>query len=139
MPRTERSQKFLIDPLAVTRDPTRRAMSAAARGAYDNLWLESWCEKEPGVLPDDDVILAGLAQLPMHEWLKVRAEVATGFACEDMRGHWICLAVTRTKSAQDKARTRWRNSKRSQRMGGEDKTVMSSVGSGTGSGAVQKE
>jgi len=113
VPRAERAQKFLIDPLAVTRDPARRAMSLEAQAAYDSLWLESWLEKEPGHLPADDVILARLAQCTDEQWQSVRGQVVTGF--EVSRDTWICTAVERTKSKQDKTRTDWRKRKQEQR------------------------
>lgn len=121
MPRASRAQRFLIDPLAVTRDPVRRAMSPAAQGVYDTLWLESWLEKEPGVLPGEDIILAGLAQVSLEVWLGVREEVKTGFVVErDMSrvtgcDMWICTAVRGTKMSQDEKRDRWRKRKRRSR------------------------
>lgn len=136
MPRAERAQEFLINPLAVTRDPIRRAMSLAAQAVYDTLWLESWNEKIPGELPANETILARLAQVSDAQWAEVRNEVRTGF--EVSAEAWICRAVQRTKSAQDKWRTKWRRQKKRQRLRGADSpplsATVSSDGSGSGSG-----
>lgn len=139
MPRTPRAQRFLVDPLGVTRDPVRRKMSLAARGAYDSLWMESWFEKEPGVLPADDTILAGLAQCTPEQWVTVRDEVANGFVTG--RDTWICQAVTVTKNAQDAKRDGWRKRQQRKREKARDMPVMSrgsssvshAYGSGSGS------
>ena len=139
MPRTPRAQRFLVDPLGVTRDPVRRKMSLAARGAYDSLWMEAWFEKEPGVLPADDTILAGLAQCTPEQWVTVRDEVANGFVTG--RDTWICTAVTVTKNAQDAKRDGWRKRQQRKRERERDTAVMSrgsssvshAYGSGSGS------
>ena len=145
MPRAPRAQRFLVDPMAVTRDPVRRRMSLAARGAYDSLWMESWFEKEPGVLPADDTILAGLAQCTPEQWVTVRDEVANGFVTG--RDTWICHAVTVTKNAQDAKRDGWRKRQQRKRVNERDRGVMSrgdmsvshayGSGSGSGSGAIE--
>ena len=119
MPRAERAQQFLIDPLAITRDPIRRAMSPAAQGVYDTLWLESWLEKEPGHLPADERMLARLAQVSDDEWFDVVDEVRTGFDVSAQE--WICKGVIRTKCEQDAWRTKWRRQKRRQRKRGYEK------------------
>jgi len=141
MPRADRAQRFLIDPLAVTRDPARRKLSPAARGVYDTLWLESWLEKTPGHLPADETLLAGLAQVTRDEWVTVRDSVRDMF--EVTPENWICRAVTRTKNEQDEKRDRWRNRKSAQRLRERDSRVTSNgdesgqspVGSGSGSGS----
>lgn len=137
MPRESRAQRFLMDPMAVTRDPVRRRMSLAARGAYDSLWMESWFEKEPGVLPADDTILAGLAQCSAEEWASVKSEVAAAFVTE--RDIWVCRGVTATKMAQDAKRDAWRKRQRRKRERDRDMAVMSPVGSSTGSGTVTEK
>lgn len=114
-------------------------MSLAARGAYDSLWMESWFEKEPGVLPADDTILAGLAQCTPEQWVTVRDEVAKAFVTG--RDTWICAAVTVTKKAQDAKRDSWR--KRQQRKRDRERdSAVTSLGSesvshphGSGSGS----
>ena len=150
MPRTARSQRFLIDPLAVTRDPVRMEMSLAAQGAYDNLWLESWVAKEPGVLSASDKMLACLAQCTPDEWASVRDMVATAFTVRDAT--WTCEAIKRTLGEQDVWRDQWRKRKRRSRErqrdtsvtvhgdGGRDisGTVHDGTGTGTGSGVVQE-
>ena len=133
MPREGRAQRFLIDPLAVTRDPVRRAMSPAAQGIYDTLWLESWMEKEPGVLPANETILAGLAGVSAETWASVRDEVVTGFNVT--RDTWRCAAVTATKDAQDTMRDGLRKRQDRKRKRDRDSGVVSRVGSSTGSGS----
>ena len=134
MPRQGRAQRFLLDPMAVTRDPIRRRMSLASRGAYDSLWMESWFEKEPGILPADDIVLAGLAQCSLEDWRLLKDEVAQGFVTS--RDTWICHGVTATKASQDATRDGWRKRQQAKRDRERDKRVMSRVGSGSGSGTV---
>ena len=134
MPRQGRAQRFLLDPMAVTRDPIRRRMSLASRGAYDSLWMESWFEKESGILPADDIVLAGLAQCSLEDWRLLKDEVAQGFVTS--RDTWICHGVTATKASQDATRDGWRKRQQAKRDRERDKRVMSRVGSGSGSGTV---
>ena len=124
MPRAVRAPRFLIDPLAVTRDPERRKLSQSARGVYDTLWLESWLEKVPGHLPSDDTVLAGLAQVSLEEWRdSVRDSVCDMFTVT--ADEWICNAVTRTFEEQNQKRDGWRNRQQRKRQRERDASVTS--------------
>ena len=43
-------------------------MNAAERGMYVMLLCHAWLADEPGVLPDDDEVLAALARVTLDEW-----------------------------------------------------------------------
>lgn len=113
-------------------------MPPAAQGVYDTLWLESWNEKEAGVLPADDESLARLADVSMEVWEGVKNDVRNGFEVREKC--WICRAVVRTKREQDRQRKQWRKRKGRSRIRERDVTgdvtSMSRVPSPVGSGVV---
>ena len=133
MPRQQRAQRFLFDPLALTRDPARRSMSLEARGAYDSLIAESWFEKVPGTLPDDDKILAALAQCDMATWLRLRPEIEPAFTRDMSRKLLVTSEMQRAFSEQSAKRDAWRKRQRDKRLRERDMGVTSPVGSGSGS------
>lgn len=106
-------------------------MSLAARGVYDTLWMESWFEKEPGVLPNNDVILAGLGQCTLDEWNSLKHEVLSAF--DVTRDTCVTHSVTREKQASDSRRDAWRKRQQAKRNRERDKRVTSPNGSSTGS------
>lgn len=138
MPRESRSQRFLFDPNAVTRDPAFRAMSLKARGAYSALWPELWWEREPGVVANDENVLARLAQCTLEEWRDVTGDVSRAFDVT-RDGVWICTFMQRTFLEQNERQDKWRKRQRDKRKRERDITgdigVTSPLGSGSGSGS----
>lgn len=97
--RRTRADSFLFEPRRFIRDPVVRSMSPSAMGAYIRLFCAAWDEDEPGVLPDNDAVLAGLAQMSHDEWAAVREAVAAAFKVGD--GQWVQKGLRETLKAQD--------------------------------------
>lgn len=59
----------------LTSDELVEAMTTEEFGAYLLLLFKAWKSDPPATIPDDDLILARWARLPMKQWLKCRARV----------------------------------------------------------------
>lgn len=95
--RKPRQNDFFFSPRDYLRDPAIVAMRCRldARGAYSTMLLELWDQDEPGVAPDDDAVLAGLAWATPEEWAKVRALVARAFDTTSRPGFWVQKRMVR--------------------------------------------
>lgn len=162
MPRKARAQRFLIEPLAVTRDPAFEAMSHAARGVYLTILLEAWFERDPGVIRYSPEKLARMGQVSVDEWLGMEEEIRPAFSvreeesrsgpnapsrCDSARAQrvtwWILPLMGAAFLAQNAKRDSDRNRKRRQRLGERDSEIVakseSHVGSGSGSGTGTRQ
>lgn len=101
MSRRTRASAFLLEPERFRYDRAVLAMSDAARGCYAMLFMAAWSQEEPGVLVDDDRVLANLAMTSLEEWVKVRDQVAAAFDVLQRPGYWIQRGMVRTVEAQD--------------------------------------
>jgi uncharacterized protein YdaU (DUF1376 family) len=86
MPATDRPPSFQFYPRDFLSDAAVRRMNAAARGAYITLLCTSWLEEEPGVIQDNDELLASMAGVTPREWKKLREAIARAFVISD--GWW---------------------------------------------------
>lgn len=82
MPRPSRAQRFLIEPLAVTRDPAFEAMSHEARGIYLTVLLEAWFERDAGRILYSSEKLARMGQCTVEKWLDLVHEIEPAFHVE---------------------------------------------------------
>ena len=96
----DRAREFLFEPSRFKNDPAVMKMSLPARGAYAILFCEAWDMPEPGVMPDDDSLLAVLARTDPESWLEVRDEVATAFDTTSSPGLWIQRGTVATYEKQ---------------------------------------
>lgn len=99
--RRERADSFLFEPRRFMDDPAVQGMSVTAVGAYALLFCSAWHVDDPGVLPDNDRVLASLARMDLAEWLAVRDQVARAFDTSQP-GVWIQKGLRRTLEAQDR-------------------------------------
>ncbi|OGS01559.1 MAG: hypothetical protein A2V88_02745 [Elusimicrobia bacterium RBG_16_66_12] len=91
MPRPERRDRgdeFMFNPDHYLNDPAVLAMNLEERGAYSTLLFGIWKMPEPGVVQNDDVILAALARATADEWGRVKPRVLAAFDSEGRPG-WI--------------------------------------------------
>jgi len=98
-------------------------MSLEARGAYAILFCELWDQPEPGVVPDDDRLLASLARATPEEWGRIANDVRRAFDAQERPGYLIQRGLVATVKAQDRfiasqshaghvaAKARWANEK----------------------------
>jgi uncharacterized protein YdaU (DUF1376 family) len=70
--------------------------SVAAWG-YTRLWMRSWEEPEPGVLPDDDEILASLSGIGIKRWSRYKPAIARCFDTTSRPGFWVQKRVVRER------------------------------------------
>lgn len=96
----ERAREFLFEPSRYKNDPAVMRMSLEARGAFSILFCEGWDMPEPGVIPDDDNLLAILARTDIESWLEVRNEVATAYDTTSRPGFWIQRGTVTTYESQ---------------------------------------
>lgn len=92
MPRSQRDRArgFVFYPDDYLNDPAVRRMGVLGRGAYGGALLPAlWNQPEPGVVEDDDELLANLAMCTPAEWAEVRDRVARAFDLESRPGFWI--------------------------------------------------
>lgn len=81
-------------------DPAVVAMSLAGCGAYMHLLNSAWNLPEPGVLPDDDTLLARWARATPKEWRRLRAEVERAFDTTSRPGYWLQKRMMAERYAQ---------------------------------------
>lgn len=98
--RTERAREFLFEPSRFKNDPAVMRMTLAARGAYAILFCEAWDMPEPGVLPDDDGLLATLSRTDFESWMGLRNEVKNAFDLENRPGFWVQNGLVATYESQ---------------------------------------
>ena len=154
MPRKARAQRFLVEPLAVTRDPAFEAMSHEARGVYLTILLEAWFEREPGVIRYTPDKLARMGQCSVEKWADLRPEIEPAFHVQaeaesvtlsrcDTSGQscvtWWTLplmggAYVSQNARRDKDRKRQQARRQRERDIRADKNTTSLGGSGSGSG-----
>lgn len=161
MPRASRAQRFLIEPLAVTRDPAFEAMSHEARGIYLTVLLEAWFERDAGRILYSAEKLARMGQCTAEKWLDLVHEIEPAFHVEiegrdgasdtnapsrcDMSGTvtrtWWTLplmsgAYLSQSAKRDMDAKRKRRNRKQKRDGASAPNAPSSGGSGSGSGSV---
>lgn len=96
----DRACEFLFEPARFKNDPAIMRMSLPARGAFAILFCEGWDMPEPGILPDDDTMLAVFARTDLESWLEVRNEVATAYDTLSRPGFWIQRGTVATYALQ---------------------------------------
>jgi len=92
---------FVIDPEGVLRDPTVQAMDTLEWAAFSRLMLELWRQPEPGVVPDNDNALAGLARMSRDQWGAVRPAVERAFDTSSRPGFWVLRSMVEALDEQD--------------------------------------
>lgn len=119
MAKDDQPLEFLFDPMRFLNDEQVRTMRPAELGAYTALFCNGWTQPEPGVLEDDDRLLALLARCTPEEWAAVRARVARCYDLNSRPGFWVqrgtvaTAALRRSKLHQAReagkkgAHTRW--------------------------------
>lgn len=91
MPRkVDRGRAFLFYPIDYLNDPEVLRMGFAARGAYGGALLWAlWLQPEPGVVLDDDELLAQLSMCPLRKWKAIRVRVSRAFDLTSRPGYWV--------------------------------------------------
>lgn len=88
--RRDRAKGYVFYPDDYLNDPAVRRMGVMARGAYGGALLPAlWAMPDPGVVEDDDALLASLAMCTAEEWAQVRDRVARAFDTTTRPGYWI--------------------------------------------------
>ena len=98
--RRDRAREFLFEPARFKNDLAVMNMTLAGRGAYAILFCECWDMPEPGVLPDDDVMLATFARTDLDSWRDVREEVSKAFDTTSRPGFWVQRGTVETYERQ---------------------------------------
>jgi len=105
----ERPPSFQFYPHDYLADRAVACMTLEQRGAYVNLLCHAWDSDDPGVLPDDDELLAGLSGLGPR-WPDHRAAVMRAFAHNERGGNkvWVQkrMVIERTVQRVRYARSR---------------------------------
>lgn len=102
MSRSRRAMSFLFEPARFKNDEAVRMMSLEARGAYAILFCELWDQPEPGVVPDDDRLLASLARATPEEWVRIGSDVRRAFDAQQRPGYLVQRGLVATVKAQDR-------------------------------------
>lgn len=105
MPRIarDRARAFLFYPADYLNDPAVLRMGVLGRGAYGGALLPAlWDQPEPGVVEDDDSLLALLAKCTPSEWRQVRDKVSLAFDTTSRPGFWIQRRMVAERIAQDR-------------------------------------
>jgi len=100
MPADGRAPSFQFYPRDFYGDPVVVAMSLEEVGAYIRLLCVAWEQFEPGVLPDDDEILARFAHSTRREWRRVSEKVKAAFDRESRPGFLIQKRMMAERNAQ---------------------------------------
>jgi uncharacterized protein YdaU (DUF1376 family) len=106
MPRLkiDRGRGFLFYPDDYLSDPAVLKMTLLGRGAYGGALLYNlWLQPEPGVVEDNDRLLAALALCSPEDWAQVKQEVAAAFDVTTRPGFWIQKRMV----AEHQAQCRW--------------------------------
>ena len=123
MSRRDRARSFLFEPARFKNDEAVLTMSLEARGAYAILFCELWDQPEPGVVRDDDRLLASLARATTDEWVRIGSDVRRAFDAQERPGYLVQRGLVATVKAQDRfiasqshaghvaAKARWANEK----------------------------
>lgn len=74
-------------------------MTGEEAGAYARLFCRLWDRPEPGVVPDNDDLLAALSQAGAR-WPKLRAAVSKAFDLASRPGFWVQPGLVETHRAQ---------------------------------------
>lgn len=98
-------------------------MSLEALGAYSNLFCAIWDMPEPGIVRDDDRLLAAMSRVSAEEWARVRAQVLLAFDSETRPGYLIQRGLVRTYEEHFRSRNGWAKRKRASRLRGRDVTA----------------
>lgn len=89
MAKDDQPIEFLFDPMRFVNDEAVRVMVPAELGAYAALFCNGWTQPEPGVIPENDRLLALLARCTPEEWAVVRPAVARCYDLEARPGFWV--------------------------------------------------
>lgn len=100
MSRMTRAASFLFEPQAFKNDHAVRVMDPASIGGYVMLLCELWEQPEPGVVPDDDRLLASLARMAPETWTLARPQIARAFDTTSRPGFWIQKRMVTTHAEQ---------------------------------------
>jgi hypothetical protein len=65
------------------------------------LFCQLWEQPEPGVVPDDDRLLASLARMAPETWTLARPQIARAFDTTSSPGFWLQKGLIETAIAQD--------------------------------------
>jgi len=95
-----RANAFLFEPQAFKNDHAVRVMDPASVGGYVMLLCELWEQPEPGVVPDDDRLLASLARMTPETWTQARSQIARAFDTTSRPGFWIQKRMVATHEEQ---------------------------------------
>jgi uncharacterized protein YdaU (DUF1376 family) len=95
---------FLGDKLVQAMEAEPWPHGFVAAWGYTRLWLRSWEEPEPGVLPDDDSIMAALSGIGLKRWPRYRELIKRCFDTTSRPGFWIQKRVVREREMQVKRR-----------------------------------
>jgi hypothetical protein len=102
MSRRTRARSFLFEPLRFINDEAVRMMEPVALGGYAALFCQLWEQPEPGVVPDDDRLLASLARMAPETWTLARSQIARAFDTTSRPGFWLQSGMIQTAAAQDR-------------------------------------
>jgi uncharacterized protein YdaU (DUF1376 family) len=94
---TARVRTFPFYPMDFMTDDAVAMMSLAARGAYITLLCRSWLSPTPGIIPNDDVLLARLSDA-REQWPALREEVMRAF--KRRGGTWVQERMVRERTCQ---------------------------------------
>lgn len=141
--RAVRAGCFLFDVDRFENDDVVVAMSPLARVHYLRLLVRLWKRPEPGVIADDDRLLASLSEAGKL-WPRIKAEIKPAFDSISRPGLLVQQGLVRTHQAQ----TEWREAcgrygaqGAAKRWGGHRHPIATSregmAGSGSGSGSVE--
>ncbi len=68
-----------------------------AAWGYTRIWMGSWEEPEPGVLPDDDRVLSAMAGISPARWPRYREVISRCFDTTSRPGFWVQKRVVRER------------------------------------------
>lgn len=113
MPKRERDRGdgFVFKPRDYLNDPAVLRMTTQERGAYTTLLFHLWGLPEPGVVEDNDSVLAKLSWTTPDEWREVREAVCQAFDKSSRPGFWVQKRLV----AEHAAQRRWFESVSTQR------------------------
>ena len=98
---TDRPPAFQFYPREYLSSQAVAAMHPTARGGYVHLLCHAWLSDRPGILPNDEKLLASLSGLG-ERWPEHRDSIARAWCITD--AHWMQTRLVKTRREQKKFR-----------------------------------
>jgi uncharacterized protein YdaU (DUF1376 family) len=95
----KRCRSFLFEPSAFLNDPAVLRMTLQEVGAYSILLFTLWDMPKPGVIEDNDVVLAR-ASRSGAEWPSLRLGISRAFDTVSKPGFWVQKRLASTFASQ---------------------------------------